>query len=262
MSRQTAVIESSSGNTAIGLAQLCAAAGLRLICVVDPRITPANLDLLRAYGAEIEMVSAPDPATAEYLPLRLGKVRELLARLPDAYWPDQYTNPSVISAHVEGTMREIAEALGKPPEYLYVAVSTCGTLLGCSEFIRTRQWPTRLIAVDVEGSRIFSGPEAARPRALPGMGAPFPPPFAARSAAWRTAYVSEADCIDGCRQFVRTCGMLVGASSGGITVAARRQIDAHPEELAMHVLILPDRGERYLDSVFKTRRRPGRAGNS
>src|SRR5215472_14493124 len=79
----TLVLESSSGNLAVGLAQVCAYLGLRFMCVVDPKTTAQNLAILHAYGAEVDCVTEPDPETGEYLPVRLRRVRELLERHPD-----------------------------------------------------------------------------------------------------------------------------------------------------------------------------------
>ena len=81
------VIESSSGNMGIGLAQLCAYFGLRLVCVVDPRTTSENLAILRAYGAEVDMVSEPDPTTGEFLQARLDRVQSLLRSMPNSFKP-------------------------------------------------------------------------------------------------------------------------------------------------------------------------------
>src|SRR5262245_57683446 len=74
----TTVIESSSGNMGIGLAQACLYFGLKFICVVDPKTTPQNIRLLEAYGAEVNLVTEPDPVTGEYLQARLNQVQTLL----------------------------------------------------------------------------------------------------------------------------------------------------------------------------------------
>src|SRR4051812_11901293 len=132
---RSVVVESSSGNLAIGLAQICRYYGLRFICVVDAKTTEHNLAILRAYEATVEVVSAPDPETGEYLPRRLERVRELVAAIPHAYSPDQYSNPRNPLAHEE-TMREIAEALDGRVDYVFAATSTTGTLRGCSAYAR------------------------------------------------------------------------------------------------------------------------------
>lgn len=113
------VVESSSGNLGIALAQLCNFYRLDLICVVDPRTTAQNAAIMRAYGATVESVDR-DPETGEYLPSRIRRVRELLSTVPDAYWPNQYGNEYNARAH-QHTMREIHEALPQAPDYLFLA---------------------------------------------------------------------------------------------------------------------------------------------
>jgi N-(2-amino-2-carboxyethyl)-L-glutamate synthase len=244
----TTVVESSSGNLAIGLAQLCAVLGLRLICVVDPRTSTQNIALLRAYGAEVDIVDRADPGSGEYLPARMARVRELVAGNPRSYWPNQYANEANAAAHATTTMPEIAAALEEPPDYLYCAVSTCGTLAGCTEFIRSRGWRTRIVAVDAIGSAIFPGsPPAAR--VLPGLGAAFRPGLAATVSPDEVVRVSVADCVRGCRLLLRQEGILAGASSGGI-VAAMELLTRTAGYGQRHVMVLPDRGERYCDTVF------------
>lgn len=96
----TVVIESSSGNMGIGLAQACRYLGLRFICVIDPRTTSLNVELLRAYGAEVDLVDRPDPASGEFLQARITRVRTLLSQNPDSFWPDQYANLHNPEAHL------------------------------------------------------------------------------------------------------------------------------------------------------------------
>ncbi|MFH8985673.1 pyridoxal-phosphate dependent enzyme [Streptomyces varsoviensis] len=248
VTRNTVIVESSSGNTAIGLAQLCATTGLRMICVIDARTTATHRDLLRAYGVSIEVINAPDPVSGEFLPARLARVRELLAERPNSFWTNQYANQAVISAHVSTTMPEIHQALRRPPDYVYGAVSTCGTLAGCRRYAEQRGWPTRIVAVDILGSGIF-GAKARGSRTLPGMGAPYPPAFAAFLDKAHVIHVSEEDCRAGCTRLLTSEGLMAGASSGAVVTAALAHGESTPAG-STHVLLLPDRGERYLDSVF------------
>src|SRR2546423_9723654 len=86
----TVVIESSSGNLGIGLAQACRYLGLRFICVVDPKTTAQNIRILRAYGAEIDLVSKPDPMTGEFLQARIDPVQTLLQTIQARIWTNQH----------------------------------------------------------------------------------------------------------------------------------------------------------------------------
>ncbi|GGD97795.1 2,3-diaminopropionate biosynthesis protein SbnA [Paenibacillus nasutitermitis] len=243
---ETVIIESSSGNMAISLAQLCCYLGLRFICVVDPRTTGQHKQIIAALHGEIELVAEPDASTGEFLPARIRRVQELLQQIPHAYWTNQYANPDNYRAHAETTMREIGEQLG-PVDYLFCGVSSCGTIRGCREYIRSRGWPTRIVAVDAAGSVIFGGEKGAR--SLPGLGAGIAPGLFQRDMQDHLLYVTDAECVRGCRDLVRYEGILAGASSGGVIAAVSRMRDSIPAG-AVCAVILPDRGERYLASVY------------
>src|SRR5689334_1896963 len=129
ISSDTVVIESSSGNMGIGLAQACSYFGLKFICVVDPKTTAQNIRLLEAYGTKIDKVTRPDPRTGEYLQARLNRVQELQATMKHAFWPNQYANLNNSDAHHQ-TMQEIIDVLGDI-DMVFCATSTCGTLRGC-----------------------------------------------------------------------------------------------------------------------------------
>ncbi|PYI52480.1 2,3-diaminopropionate biosynthesis protein SbnA [Paenibacillus flagellatus] len=242
----TVVIESSSGNLAISLAQLCRYAGLRFICVVDPRTTEQHKRIIRSFHGEIDMVETPDPETGEFLPARIRRVRELLLQLPKAYWTNQYGNPDNSRAHAETTMKEIGDRLGEI-DYLFCGVSSCGTIRGCMEYIRSRRWSTKIVAVDAAGSVIFGA--AKGPRKFPGLGAGVTPALYRPDVADHVVHVSDWDCVRGCRDLVRYESILAGASSGGVVAAVRAMAGLLPAG-AVCAAIMPDRGERYLDTVY------------
>ncbi|MDF2645074.1 MAG: cysteine synthase [Paenibacillus sp.] len=168
VTRDSVIVESSSGNLAISLAQLCCYLGLRFICVVDPRTTEQHKQIIRSFHGEIDLVTEPDAETGEFLPARIRRVGELVGQIPNAYWTNQYANPDNAKAHMETTMSEIGEQLG-PIDYLFCGVSSCGTIRGCMEYIRSRGWSTQIVAVDAEGSVIFGGEKGSR--RFPGLGA-------------------------------------------------------------------------------------------
>jgi N-(2-amino-2-carboxyethyl)-L-glutamate synthase len=243
----TVVVESSSGNMGIGLAQACRYHGLRFICVTDCKAAPQNLRLLAAYGAEVDLVAEPDPLSGELLQARLRRVQELLAAIPGSFWPNQYAHAENAGSHYRTTMREIATALGGKVDVLLVATSTCGTLRGCGEYVRDHGLPTRIVAVDAVGSLIFSDQRASR--LLPGLGAGVRPPLCDPSLVDEVVRVTDLDCVAGCRRLAAREAILAGGSSGGLVAALERVRERIPPG-AHCVLILPDRGERYLDTVY------------
>jgi 2,3-diaminopropionate biosynthesis protein SbnA len=242
----TTVVESSSGNMGIGLAMSCAYFGLRFICVVDPKTTSQNIEILKAYGAEIDMVKEPSPATGEFLQARLDRVRDLLEAIEDSYWPDQYSNPYNAYAHHQ-TMHEISTALDNEVDYLFCSVSTCGTLRGCADYVRENDLKVKIMAVDAVGSVIFDGKRAKR--LIPGHGAAVRPELFRPNLSERCIHVSDVDCIHGCRLLVRRESLLTGGSSGGVLMAlAKVRQELRPNSTC--VLIFPDRGERYLNTIY------------
>ncbi|WP_342760314.1 2,3-diaminopropionate biosynthesis protein SbnA [Paenibacillus sp. PK3_47] len=240
------IIESSSGNMAISLAMICSCLGMRFICVVDPRTTRTNLQILKALNAEIAYVDEPDPETGEFLPARLNRVQQLLREMPGSYWPNQYGNPHNYLSHYHTTMKEMVTALERL-DYLFCSVSTCGTIRGLAEYARDHGLKTKIIAVDAEGSIIFGGKKGKR--RFPGLGAGIVPPFYRQDLIHRNLYVSDWEIVEGCRALAQQESILAGASSGG-NIAAVRQMEQEIEAGAVCAVILHDRGERYLDTVF------------
>jgi N-(2-amino-2-carboxyethyl)-L-glutamate synthase len=249
--KDAVVIESSSGNMGVGLAQACAWYGLRFICVVDPLTDAGTLAAMRAFGAEIDRVSVPEGPGANPLAARLERVAHLVATLEGAYWPNQYANPLNPEAHARGTMAEIDEALRGAVAGVFVGVGTTGTLGGCLDFIEANDRSTRVTAVDALGSVLFGGDPGER--RIPGMGAGRIPPLArqrwnGRAMAPRVLRVTDLDCVVGCRRLARTDALLVGGSAGGVLQAVRSCHRSLPA--GRYVAVAADSGHRYLDTVF------------
>jgi cysteine synthase A len=244
--KDTVVIESSSGNMGIGLAQVCSYYQLRFICVVDPKTTSQNIELLKAYNADVVMVSKPDSVTGEYLPARIRQVEELLKAFPESFWPNQYANRLNANAHYQ-TMDEITLALKKKVDYLFCATSTCGTLRGCAEYRRNHGLSTRIVAVDAVGSVIFGGRRAKR--LIPGHGAAVVPSLYDPGLADHIVQVTDLECVIGCRRLAAEEAFLAGGSSGAVVSAIQKSL---PEMAAGStcVAIFADRGERYLDTIY------------
>ena len=243
----TTVIESSSGNMGLGLAQACRYHGLRLICVVDARAHATSVRAMRALGADVRIVSRPDPETGDLLVARLRLVEQLLAEIPNSFWPDQYANESNPAAHAAGTMREIDEALAGRLDYLFVATSTTGTLRGCADYLREHARTTHVVAVDSTGSALFGGARGVR--RLPGFGAGVETPLSAFADFDDLVRVTDLDCVVGCRRLAEREAILAGASSGGVAFA----LESIASELtpgSRCAAIFPDGGAGYLETVY------------
>ena len=240
----TTIIESSSGNMGIGLAQACRFHGLRFICVVDPRAQRQNLQIIEALGGQIELVEKP--LEGDFLAARIATVRRLLETIADSYWPNQYANQDNPRSHYEGTIAEVDDALRGEFDVLLVATSSTGTAQGCRDFLHDRGRDVQVIAVDSIGSVLFGG--SAGPRMIPGLGAGKEPKLAAGQTFDRIERVTDLDCVIGCRRAARDEALLVGGSAGGIlTTIGRLQNELAGKRC---VAILHDSGTRYLETVF------------
>lgn len=242
----TVIIESSSGNMAISLAMICKYLGLRFISVIDPRTTETNIQILKALDAKIDYVAEPDPETGEFLPARLTRVQQLLAEIPGSFWPNQYGNANNYLAHYHTTMKEIVTELGRV-DYLFCSVSTCGTIRGLAEYARDHGLKTKIVAVDAQGSVIFGGNKGSR--RFPGLGAGIVPPFCRKDLIDHIVYVSDWEIVKGCRALSQNESILAGASSGGI-IAAVKRMEQEITPGSHCAVILHDKGERYLDTVY------------
>jgi N-(2-amino-2-carboxyethyl)-L-glutamate synthase len=241
------VIESSSGNMGVGLAQACRYHGIKLICVVDARANDKSVRTLRALGADVRVATPGPGAGGDLLVARRRLVTQLLESIPDAYTTDQYANESNPAAHAEGTMREIDAALDGEIDHLLVATSTAGTLLGCCDYLRSMDRPTNVVAVDAVGSALFGGAPAAR--SLPGLGAGIETEHSKWAEFDQLIRVSELECVVGCRRLVEREAFFCGASSGALAFALG-SIATQMRPGSRCAMIFPDGGAGYLDTVY------------
>jgi cysteine synthase A len=242
----THLVESSSGNLGVAVALVAKAYGLRFTCVVDPKACPANVDLIRRLGAEIVRVTEPDDHGG-YLKSRLDRVGRLLDEMPNAYWINQYGNELNRQAHYHWTAQEILDDLDGPVDHLVLAVSTTGTVMGIGHRLREAFPGLRVVAVDARGSAIFG--DDPSPRELPGLGSSIVPDLLEPDEVDEVVYVTDAEATQGCMDLVETEGIFAGGSSGAVVAALRKLLpDLGPESRV--VTLLPDRGERYLDTVY------------
>lgn len=240
------IIESSSGNLAIALAMACRIHGLRFTAVVDPKISPINLKIIQCYGGNIELVTEKD-SQGGYLETRIERVKKLLRERSDAVWVNQYANERNWQSHYHGEGEEILKSVDRPVDYLVLGVSTSGTVHGISRRLR-EAWPKlKVVAVDAVGSVLFGTPPY--PRDLPGIGASRVPELLQRGEIDQAIHIDDYESAVACRELVERKGIFAGGSSGSV-IAAIQRLAAQVPRGARILTVLPDRGERYLDTVY------------
>ncbi|WP_375372679.1 MULTISPECIES: PLP-dependent cysteine synthase family protein [unclassified Mycolicibacterium] len=240
------LVESTSGNTGIGLALIAAERGYRFTAIVDGHSSDDKLRAMQAYGAELITVGNPEGglATDE----RDRKAQEI-AREHGAYWTKQHRNPSNPDGY-RGLADELRDALGDGIDYLFGAVGTGGSLCGTGRILRKCNPQLKVIGVEPEGSIMFGG-----------EGAPYHQQGTGTPAGSDTGDVVDYDLIDEglkvhdaaafetSRHLARQHGILVGGSAGGVIYRAVQRARTLAADTTLVVLVC-DGGEKYLDTVF------------
>ena len=227
------IIDSSSGNTAVGLALVGGAKGYKVELVMPASVGSERQRLCRAYGAEIVFTDAPSGSDGAIV-----KVRELVAADPGRYfYADQYRNPANPLAHYRTTGPEIWEQTGGRVTHFVAGLGTSGTIVGTSRFLRERSPKVRVIAAEPEHA--LHGLEGLKHMAS----ALVPEIYEPRAHDEKVPVVTE-DAYAVCQQVLRANGLLVGHSAGAALWAAREV--ARTLRSGVVVALLPDGGERYL----------------
>src|ERR1041385_7030002 len=243
----TTVIESSSGNFASALAAYTRLAGLRFIPVIDPNISGTYESFLRRLCPSVVKVEHRDD-TGGFLKTRLDMVKHLCATIPNAYWTNQYGNPDAVEAHYELTANEICADF-ESLDYVFIGVSTAGTIAGMSRRLKERYPNVRIIAVDAKGSVSFG--DTPRKRHIPGIGSSVVPQLLSHARIDDVVLIPESESVEACRELLTSHGLFVGGSSGTAFAAVKRYaariaLSDRPTVLFM----CADRGTPYLDTVF------------
>ncbi|MGW0856695.1 2,3-diaminopropionate biosynthesis protein SbnA [Streptomyces sp. NPDC002690] len=247
LTKDSILVESSSGNLGVALSMIAASKGYRFICVTDSRCNLTARQMMEALGSRVHVVS-DEHATGGLLGARLAYVRDLCAADGRHVWLSQYTNADNWRAHYLRTAPAIAHRFPRL-DVLFVGVGTTGTLMGCARWFRGFHRPVRIVAVDTTGSAIFGGPPGRR--MIPGLGMSRRPPLLDESYVDEAVHVDEADSVRTCRALARR-GFLFGGSTGTVVSGASNWLARHGGRDLTSVAIAPDLGERYLDTVYQT----------
>ena len=243
---ESILVESSSGNLGVALSMIAASRGYRFLCVTDARCNHAARRLMETLGAQVHLVTEPDPQGG-FLGARISLVRRLCAEDSRYVWLNQYQNPNNWGAHYKRTAPAIAAAFPNL-DVLFVGAGTTGTLMGCARYFKQWGRPVTVVAVDAVGSVTFGG--SPRRRMIPGLGTSVRPDIVDEFYIDDVVHVLEFDTIRACHRLARR-GFLFGGSTGTVVSGAVSWLAEHRTgEQVTAVAIAPDLGERYLDSVY------------
>jgi cysteine synthase A len=240
---RTTIVEATSGNTGIALAFVCAARGYDLVLTLPQGMSREREGLLRLYGAQVQVTES------------LGGMNEAvaaaqaLARDPDAWLPDQFSNPANPEAHRRTTGPELWDALDGRIDYLVAGVGTGGTITGAGSYLKERNPALKVVAVEPAASAVLSGGPPG-PHKIQGIGAGFVPPVLDRDLLDEIIAIDDEDAIETARLVARREGVLAGISCGA-ALAGALQVAARDEARGARIaVVLPDSGERYVSTPF------------
>lgn len=242
INKDSVIIESTSGNTGIALAFVCAAKGYRLILTMPESMSIERRKLLQHLGAEVILTPKQEGMLGA-----ISKAEELARQIPNSFIPEQFKNPANPEIHRITTALEIWEDTDGMIDVLVAGVGTGGSITGISEVIKAKKPGFRTIAVEPESSPVLSGRQPG-PHNIQGIGAGFVPDVLRRDLIDEIITVKDDDAIVMARSLAKEEGILCGISSGaavwvGVEVAKRNETIGR-----MIVAILPDTGERYLST--------------
>lgn len=245
--RNTTLIESSSGNFGIALAAYCKKYGLKFVAVVDPCISPINEMLIRAFAARVIKVDQPD-GSGGYLLNRIARVKDLLNEIENSYWVNQYANLYNAEAYYHSLGDELCRSLDNI-DYIFMGVSSGGTITGVSNRIKERFPHAEVIAVDIVGSVIFG--HSPGKRYIPGIGSSMVPEILKKARIDDVVMTDEVSTIEACHELLRQHYIFVGGSSGSVYAAIKKYFSTRKMAKKIDVVtIFPDRGERYTNSLY------------
>jgi len=239
---EKAVIEATSGNTGIGLALVCAAKGYRCIIAMPENMSDERKKILKAYGAELILTPAE-----EGIPGAVRKVKELLEKEPDRYFPArQFENPVNPQVHYETTASEILEQMGVFPEVFVAGVGTGGTLTGIGKRFKEVNPECLVVAVEPRTCSVISGKPPGAHK-IQGIGAGFIPKILDIELIDRVETISFEEAKKYSKLLASQFGILSGISAGA-NVAGALRVAKETGKKRRVVTVLPDTGERYLST--------------
>lgn len=242
LTKDSVIIEPTSGNTGIGLALVATAKGYRTMIVMPDTMSEERRKLITAYGAELVLTDGKLGMAGA-----IAKAEELAKELPGGFVAGQFVNPVNPKAHFESTGPEIYADTDGEVDILVATVGTGGTITGTGEYLKSVKPEVKVIAVEPASSPVLSGGKAGS-HAIQGIGAGFIPEILNTKVYDEVLTVTNEDAYAGGRMIGRKEGILVGISSGAALMAAIEVAKREENAGKTIVVILPDSGDRYLST--------------
>lgn len=238
------IIEPTAGNTGIGIALAAIGKGYKVIFIVPQKFSVEKQTLMRALGAEIVHTE-----TSLGMQGAIDKARELVAIIPNAFSPSQFSNPANPATYEKTLGPEIWRDLDGQIDVFVAGAGTGGTFMGTSTFLKERNANIKTVIVEPVGSILNGG--VASSHVTEGIGMEFLPPFMDQSYFDAIHTVRDEDAFSQLRALSGQEGLLVGSSSGAAFFAALKEAEVAKE--GSHIVtIFPDSSERYLSQdVYK-----------
>ncbi len=235
------IVEATSGNTGVALAQVAAARGYRFVAVMTETFSIERRKLMRAYGAKVILTPAAERGTG-----MVKKARELAER-HGWFLASQFTNPANPAYHRQTTAAEILrDFAGRRLDYFVSGWGTGGTLTGVGEVLKVARPEVNIIATEPAGASLLGGKEWA-PHKIQGWTPDFLPEVLNRTVHDQLLPVTDDEALGTARRLAAEEGVFVGISAGA-TVAAALKVAADAPQGSVLLATLPDTGERYFST--------------